>query len=144
MQTSVQDILKKITYIEAEIEIQKQILFSIPGDQPEEIEKVLVTIKKAKEDIQQLRSRIAEISPQEHRKLLDIEKAVTLFREIAAKKKFAAVESMSSHPDCSVILKNGEKLPCLVRACDNDGNWTIITEDCEIRYLSAGETADLA
>ena len=142
MQNSVQSILKKITYIEAEIEIQKQILYSIPDDQRGDIEGVLKTIKQAKDDIQQLRNQIAEISPQEHQKLLAIEKAVTLFKEIASKKQFTKIESMSSHPDCSITLKNGEKLPCLARACDADGNWTIITDNGEIRHLSATEVID--
>ncbi len=144
MQISVQSILKKITYIETEIEIQKQILYSIPNDQRKDIEEVLKTIKQAKEDIQRLRNQIAEISPQEHQKLLAIEKAVALFKEIASEKQFTRIESMSSHPDCSLTLKNGEKLSCLVRACDPEGNWTIITDNGEIRHFSASQTADLS
>ena len=36
-----EDLLKKINYIEADLEIQKQILFSIPSANKEEIEKTI-------------------------------------------------------------------------------------------------------
>ncbi len=56
--TNIQDLLKKINYIEADIEIQKQILFSIPSDQEPEMEKTITGIAAKKEEIEILRQQI--------------------------------------------------------------------------------------
>jgi chromosome segregation ATPase len=144
MQNSIRNILKKIAYIEADIEIQKQILFSIPSHQEKEIEDVLKKIKSAKVEIQRLRATIAEISPQEHQKLLAIEEAVTTFKKLAAEKQFTKIESMATQPECSITYGNGEKQFCLAKACDADGNWTIITTEGQICHIAGVELADEA
>lgn len=139
MKHSVQNLLKKINYIEAEVEIQKQILFSIPSDNKEDIEEVIQKIADAKDEIAKLREEIAAISPEEYEKMLKIEQASLAFQKIAADKKFTSIESMSTEEQCSILLKDGKELPCLIKATDAAGNWTVITLDGEICHFSHEE-----
>lgn len=133
---SVQDLLKKINYIEAEVEIQKQILFSIPSDNKEEIQQVIEKIAQAKDEISELRSQIKSISPDEYQKIIKIEETAAAFKKLAAEKKFTTVENMSTTEHCSLKLQNGEEVPCLVKASDEDGNWTVITVDGDLCHFS--------
>lgn len=139
MKTSVQHLLKKINYIEAEVEIQKQILFSIPSDNKKDIEAVIQKIAHAKDEIVKLRKEIELISPEEYQKILKIEEASLAFKKIAASKKFTTVESMSTAEKCSIQLKDGKELPCLIKASDAAGNWTVITLDGDICHYSREE-----
>ena len=139
MKNSVQHLLKKINYIEAEVEIQKQILFSIPADNTNDIEEVITKIANAKGQIDNLRKEIETISPQEYQKILKIEEASEAFKKIAAEKKFTTVESMSTGEKCSILLKDGKEIPCLIKATDEAGNWTVITLDGEIRHFNSDD-----
>jgi len=139
MKNSVQNLLKRINYIEAEVEIQKQILFSIPSDNKKDIEEVIQKIAHSKDEIVKLREKIEAISPEEYHKILKIEEASSAFKKIAAEKKFTAVESMSTEENCSILLKDGKELPCLIKATDAAGNWTVITLDGDICHFSHEE-----
>lgn len=137
MENSVQHLLKKINYIEAEVEIQKQILFSIPSDNKNDIEEVISKIADAKDEIVKLRQQIEKISPEDYQHILKIEAASTAFREIAADKKFTSVENMTTEEKCSVRLKSGKEIPCLIKATDEEGNLTVITLDGDICQIGA-------
>lgn len=133
---SVQHLLKKINYIEAEVEIQKQILFSLPSDKTEEMEHVVAKIAQAKEKIAGLRAEIQAASPEEYQKILKIEQAAKEFKELATDKKFTSLENMTTDQSCSIKLVEGREIHCLVKACDDEGNWTIITTDGDIQTFS--------
>ena len=132
---SVQNLLKKINYIEAEVEIQKQILFSIPSDNQEEIQKVIEKIAQAKNDINELRAQIESISPDEYQKIVKIEESAATLKKLATEKNFTTVENMSTLEHCSLKLQDGKELSCLVKACDEDGNWTVITVDGDLLHF---------
>lgn len=135
MQPTVQDLLKKINYIEAEVEIQKQILVSIPSDQRGDMEKVIRKIAQAKNEIEQLRAEIKTVSPNEYQNILKIEKAADEFKKIAGENKFEHIENMSMLEDCSIRCKNGDEFSCLVKGRDKDGNWTVITTAGDLRQF---------
>ena len=135
MNQRIQDLLKKITYIEADIEIHKQILFSLPSNDKKEIESVLKKIAAQKEEIRILRSELQVVSPEEHQNITIIETAVTAFKKIASEKKFKSITIMEINEECCLHLKNEPKIPCLVKACDEDDGWTIITVGGEIRHF---------
>ena len=137
--TFVQHLLRKINYIEAEVEIQKQILFSIPAEDTEEIERIVAKIAQAKEEIDSLRAQIKDVSPEEHRKILTIEKAVSQFKSLANTTTFTSVESMTNDQHCSIQLLAGDNVSCLVKARDEQGNWTIITTEGEIQKFTKDE-----
>lgn len=139
MNQKVHDLLKKITYIEADIEIQKQILFSIPSNEQKEMERVIETIAAKKEEITTLQLKIREISPEEHDKIMVLENTVAAFKKLASEKKFTVMKSMNSHEECCLSLKHGEQIHCLVKACDEDGGWTIITMKGELRHFSQND-----
>lgn len=142
MSISTQDLLKKINYIEADIEIHKQILFSIPSDNRQEIEKILKVIAGKKEGINQLRQEIKKIAPEEDEWITVFEKAVNDFKKIASEKKFQSIVSRNVDEACSLSLTNRTELQCLIKACDENGDWTIITLEGEIKYFKKGAVAE--
>lgn len=132
----VQDLLKKITYIEADIEIQKQILFSIPSDDRTEIEHVIKIIAARKDEINTLRLELQSVSPTEHQNIVTLENALAEFKEIASRRKFASIIVKDINEECFLSFKNKGKIPCLVKACDENGGWTIITMEGTIQQFS--------
>lgn len=139
MNQRVHDLLKKITYIEADIEIQKQILFALTSNESKEIERVVKIIAAKKEEINILRLQIREISPEEDDKIMALENTVTAFKKLASEKKFKLIEAINSTGDCYLSLKQGEQIHCLVKACDEDGEWTVITMQGELRHFSRND-----
>lgn len=139
---SIQDLLKKINYIEADIEIQKQILFSIPSDQKDEMEKTVVIIAEKTAEIKELRQRIKETDPVEFERIMVFEQAIDDFKKIASEKKFESIVSKNMNEECLLNLTSGESTECLLKACDSDGNWTIITMEGKIQTFSKAEVKD--
>jgi hypothetical protein len=142
MSQDTQNILKKINYIEADIEIHKQILFSIPSDNRQEIESTLLTIAGKKEEITQLRDVIQRIDPGWFKKIIVFEKAINDFKKIAGEKIFQSIVSKNIDEQCTLSLANRTEFECLIKACDENGNWTIITPEGEIRCFEKKEVAE--
>lgn len=139
MVKKVEEFLKKINYIEADIEIHKQILFSIPSVQKDEIEKTLKIIASKKAMVKDLREEIKAIDPEEFNQILLLEKASEEFGKLAAKKKFIEISTPDGETPCSIRQRNGEPLDCLVKAKDEEGGYTVITFQGEIREFSKEE-----
>ena len=137
-----QDLLKKINYIEADIEIQKQILFSIPSDQKAEMEKTIRNIAAKKEEIASLREQIRKLDPAENERILVFENAVAEFKKLAAATNFQSIVSRNVNEECTLALKNGDEVECLIKACDGDGNWTVITLGVKIEQFSEAAVAE--
>ena len=136
MGQKVQDILKKINYIEADMEIQKQILFSIPSADTDEMEKTLKIIADKKAMIADLREQIKAIDPEEFNRIQVFEKASQQFRQLTTEKKFVEITSLNEEEQCSIQPKEGNAIDCVVKAKDEAGNFTVITFDGEIVELS--------
>jgi biotin-(acetyl-CoA carboxylase) ligase len=136
MGQKVQDILKKINYIEADMEIQKQILFSIPSADTDEMEKTLKIIADKKAMIADLREQIKAIDPEEFNRILVFEKASEQFRQLTTEKKFVEITTLNEEEQCSIQPKVGKIIDCIVKATDEAGNFTVITLDGEIVELS--------
>ena len=141
MSQDTQNILKKINYIEADIEIHKQILFSIPSDNRQEIESTLQIIAGKKEEITQLREEIQRIDPEWFKQIMVFETAINDFKKIAAEKKFQSIISKNIGEQCTLSLASMTEVECLIKACDENGNWTIITPEGEIRYFKKNEVS---
>jgi len=124
---TVQDILKRINYIEADIDIQKQILFSIPSDQQSEMEKTIAIIAAKKKEIEALRQQIQETDPEEHSRIVAFEEVVAQFKQLAASRKFISITGRNVGEPCALALYDGSQVECLVKACDDSGDWTVIT-----------------
>jgi predicted type IV restriction endonuclease len=139
---TVQDLLKKINFIEADLEIQKQILFSLPSDQKEEMEQVIRTISEKKEEIEALRLRIKELDPEEFERILHYERAVEQLKILARDKGFKSVVGRTTEQACILKLKNSPGIDCLLKAVDGDGNWTIVTMDGRIMEFPADEVEE--
>lgn len=138
----IQDLLKRINYLEAEIEMQKQILFSRPSQNKKEIEEALQIIAAKKGEIGQLREQIKELDPQEYDQILIFEKAVEDFRKLATERDFQSIVGRNVGEECSLKLINGTSIECLIKACDKESNWTIITMQGEILDYPASEVAE--
>ncbi len=128
----IQQILKKINYLEAEVEIQKQILFSIPSANKEEIKSTIQTIAARKSDIESLRRQINEQNPEEFSRIVAFEKASAKFMAIGAEKTFTALFHKQVGHECDLRLADGTTVDCIVKACDEKGGWALVTADGEV------------
>ena len=135
-------LLKKINYIEADVEIQKQILYSIPSDRQEEMEATISQIAARKKEIEVLRQELKRHDPQEFARIVLFENAVAEFRKIAQDTPFQSIINRNINEECSLALQSGDKVECLIKACDHDCNWTIITLEGEIRQFPAAAVAE--
>jgi biotin-(acetyl-CoA carboxylase) ligase len=135
-------LLKKINYIEADVEIQKQILFSIPSDQKTEMEKTITLIAARKKEIEVLRQELRELDPEEFDRIVIFENAVAEFKKIATDNPFDSIVNRNVNEECTLALQSGTKEECLIKACDNDGNWTIITIDGQLKQFPAAEVTE--
>jgi hypothetical protein len=143
MNHSSRNLLKKINYIEADIEIQKQILYAIPSNNKKDIEKTLRIIAGKKDEITELRKQIREVDPEEHKRIEVFEKAVNDFRKLAAETPFQSITSQNTNEPCILPLKDGSSIECLVKACDENGDWTIITLKGTIRQFKKPEVSEI-
>lgn len=139
---TVQDLLKRINYIEADIEIQKQILFSIPSGQQSEMEKTIALIAAKKKEIEGLRQQIRELDPEEHRRIVAFEEVVSQFKQLAASRKFTAITGRNVGESCALALCNGTQVECLVKACDDSGDWTVITLEGQLQQYPKAAVAE--
>ncbi len=135
-------LLKKINYIEADVEIQKQILFSIPSAQKAVMEKTISQIAARKKEIEILRQELQKLDPAEYDRILKFEQAVTIFKKIAESNPFQSIINRNVHEECALALQNGDQVECLIKACDKTGNWTIITLEGEVKQFSATQVAE--
>ena len=136
-----QDILRKINYIEMDMDIQKQILFSIPTAEKQEMEKVLKVIAEQKKQIAHLRQEMKTAAPEEYEKILIFEKATQEFKTLAAEKKFKEISTFDGTAPCTISLKDNTTVDCLVKAQDETGNWTALTLDGSIQTFPADTVA---
>ena len=128
----IQQILKKINYLEAEIEIQKQILFSIPSASKGEIESTIRIIAGRKKDIEELRQQINDENPEEYARIIAFEKASSRFMAIGAENTFTSIVHKQIGQECDIRLADGTIVDCLVKACDEKGGWTLLTAEGEV------------
>jgi hypothetical protein len=138
-----QDLLKKINYIEVDVEIQKQILFSIPSDQTDEIEKTIKLIAKKNKEIETLREEIKTADPVEYDRIMVFENAINSFRELASNSEFETIISREMGGECALQVKDGPAVECLIKANDTKGNWTIITLEGEIVQYSKEQVSEV-
>lgn len=140
--TATPDLLKKINYIEVDVEIQKQILFSIPSAETDEIEKTIRLIAERKKEIEVLRDEIKAADPVEYERIMVFETAIADFRELASSTSFESIVSREMGGDCSLKIKNAPPVECLIKANDPEGNWTIITLEGKIQQYAKEQVTE--
>jgi len=138
MKERVKGLLQKINFIETDMELQKQILFSIPPEQKGEMEKIMDVIASQKQQIQELREMIKEIDPEEYNRIITLEQGTQKFRELSKDKKFETVHTLNETGECFITLNDGTRLDCLVAAKDDTGNWTVLTLEGEALEYPGG------
>lgn len=135
MSITVEQILQKISFLEKDMELHKTILASIPEGKEEEMEEVIGTIVELKKKIEVEKESIQDVDPEMYEQIQKMELASAKFREIAAKKEFQTVLTLDHSRECYIDIKGGERVECLVKAQDKDGDWTVLTIDGEIMEL---------
>jgi hypothetical protein len=138
MSDRVKTLLQQINFIEIDMDMQKQILVSIPSDNKAEIEATILKIAEMKKQVEELRNRIKEADEDEYNKMVAIERAADEFKRIAKTKKFTLVNTLNESGECYITLTDGTRLDCLVAAREENGNWTILTLDGETKEYPAG------
>ena len=137
MTATAQDLLKKINYIEADVEIHKQILFSIPSADKTAIEDTTRLIAVKKKEIEELREEIRAVDPEEYRRIVEFEEVIREFKALAATRNFTSIVGKNVDEPCTLRLKDAPPLPCLVKASDSSGAWTVITLDGRLCSFAA-------
>ncbi|MBU3952658.1 MAG: hypothetical protein KJ658_10985 [Proteobacteria bacterium] len=127
MSANVKGLLQRINFIETDMEVHKQILFSIPSKNTAEMKKVVDTIADLKQQINDLREQIKEMDEGEYDRIIAIEQAADRFRHISKDKKFVQVDTLNESGHCFITLNDGTRLECLVAAREENGNWTVLT-----------------
>ena len=127
MSANVKGLLQRINFIETDMEVHKQILFSIPSKNTAEMKKVVDTIADLKQQINDLRDQIKEMDEGEYDRIIAIEQAADRFRQISRDKKFVQVNTLNESGQCFITLNDGTRLECLVAAREENGNWTVLT-----------------
>jgi uncharacterized protein YlxW (UPF0749 family) len=138
MGTEVKGLLQKINFIEADMDLHRQILVSIPPENKEEIKETIKKIAELKNQIAKLRQQIKEVDEGEYNKIIAIEKAVETFRKISIDKKFVVVNTLNETGECYVTLNDGTRIDSLVAAKEENGNWTVLTLDGEVKEYPVG------
>jgi biotin-(acetyl-CoA carboxylase) ligase len=89
-----------------------------------------------------LRQQIKNIDPAEFERIIIFEKAINEFKQLATTRQFTSITGKNINESCQLALNTNEAVECLVKACDADGNWTIITPEGEIRHFEKSNVAE--
>ena len=138
MSEKIKGLLQKINFIETDMEVHKQILVSIPSENKSEIKTIVSKIAGQKHQINELRQQIKKIDEDEYNKIIAIEKAAQIFRQIAKNKKFVQVNTLNESGVCFITFNDGTRLDCLVTAKEENGNWTVLTLEGETKEYPSG------
>ncbi|MBU0464365.1 MAG: hypothetical protein KKD21_12925 [Proteobacteria bacterium] len=138
MSAEIKGLLQKINFIETDMELHKQILVSIPSDNKTEMENIIAKMADQKQQINALRQQIKKIDEDEYNKIIAIEKAAEIFRQIAKDKKFVQVNTLNESRVCFIKFNDGTRLDCLVTAKEENGNWTVLTLEGETKEYPKG------
>ncbi len=142
MNDSVEQLLQKITFVERDIELHKNILATIPATRQEDMEKVIKDIARLTHRAEELKRAVAERDPQVHAHITRLEKATEKFQELAAGKTFEQIITLDHHHECAVELVDGTRIECLIKARDAAGDWTILTLDGETREYRGADVCE--
>ena len=138
MSSRTKEILQKINFIEADMELHKQILFSIPSDNKAQMEEIIEKISDLKKQINDLRQEIKKTDKDEYDKIIAIERAAETFRQISKDKKYVHVNTLNETGECFITFNDGTRLDCLVAAKEENGNWTVLTLEGETKEYPGG------
>ncbi len=134
----IKELLQKINFIETDMEMQKQILFSIPSDHNEDIETLVTKIADLKQQIIDLRQAIKKIDQGEYDKIIAIENGTKKFQELSKDKKYIQVNTLNESGECFITLNDGTRINCLVTAKEENGNWTVLTLEGDAKEYPHG------
>ena len=134
----IKELLQKINFIETDMEMQKQILFSIPSDHNEDIETLVTKIADLKQQIIDLRHAIKKIDQGEYDKIIAIENGTKKFQELSKDKKYIQVNTLNESGECFITLNDGTRINCLVTAKEENGNWTVLTLEGDAKEYPHG------
>ncbi|MBU1342893.1 MAG: hypothetical protein KKE44_11660 [Proteobacteria bacterium] len=138
MSAKVKGLLQKINFIEADMDLHKQILVSIPSDKKTQMETIVKKIADQKKQIAELRLEIKKTDKDEYDKIIAIEKAAETFRQISRDKKYVLVNTLNETGVCYITFNDGTRLDCLVAAKEDNGNWTVLTVEGETKEYPGG------
>lgn len=134
----IKELLQRINFIEADMDIQKQILAAIPLKNQKDMEAVIRKIAALKQQIHGLRLDIKNTDEAEYNRIIAIEEAAETFRRISRDKRFVFVNTLNETGACFITMIDGTRLDCLVAAKEENGNWTVLTLDGETREYPGG------
>jgi hypothetical protein len=134
----IKELLQKINFVETDMEMQKQILFSMPSDNKKDVEESVAKIADLKQQVIDLKQEIKKIDQHEYDKIIAIENGTKKFQELSKDKKFINVKTLNESGECFITLNDGTRIDCLVAATEESGNVTILTLEGEAKEYPGG------
>ncbi|MCP4672069.1 MAG: hypothetical protein GY857_12265 [Desulfobacula sp.] len=134
----IKELLQKINFIETDMEMQKQILFSTPSDNKREMGKLVEKIADLKQQIIDLRQEIKRVDKNEYDKIIAIEHGTKKFQELSQGKKYIHVNTLNESGECFITLNDGTRIDCLVAAKEENGNWMTLSLEGEAKEYPHG------
>ena len=134
----IKELLQKINFVESDMEMQKQILFSTPSDNKAQMEELVEKIAGLKQQIAGLREEIKKTDKREYDKIIAIESGTKKFQELSKDKKYIEVSTLNEVGECFITLNEGTRIDCLVTAKEENGNWTVLTLEGEAKEYPGG------
>ena len=134
----IKELLQKINFVESDMEMQKQILFSTPSDNKAQMEELVEKIAGLKQQIAGLREEIKTTDKREYDKIIAIESGTKKFQELSKDKKYIEVSTLNESGECFITLNEGTRIDCLVTAKEENGNWTVLTLEGEAKEYPGG------
>lgn len=139
----VEQVLQKISFMEKDIELHKNILVSLKEHQNDEMEEVIRKIVEMKERVDELKKSIAEIDPDVHGQIMKLEEGTAKFKNTVEARNLHQVVTLDQAGECRIDLLDGRQFECLVKALDDAGNWIGLTHDGEVLEFAAEEVMEL-
>lgn len=143
MKAQVEQVLQKIHFLERDIELHKRIMMETPQGKKDELEKVIGKISKMRARVDELKRSIAELDPEVHAQVLDLEHGVQQFQKLAQDRNFQQVFTLDQLGECVINLVDGSQVQCLVKAVDERGSWAGLTHQGTIVEYGAEEVMEL-
>ncbi|HSO09018.1 MAG TPA: hypothetical protein VLR45_03445, partial [Desulfoprunum sp.] len=97
-----------------------------------------------KSDIENLRRQINDLDPEEFARIVAFEEASARFMAIGAENTFTDLFYKQADQECTLRLADGTIIDCLVKARDEKGGWTSLTNDGEVLRFDRDQVVDPA
>lgn len=138
----VTEVMRRITFLEKDLELRKHILRATPTGDEAQSRETLAIIADIKEKIEACRQEIKALDPEEYHRMIRFEEAAVTFKEHAKGREFVTVIDLNTHHECRIETVEGKGIDCLVKAQDTGGEWLVMTVEGDVILFSPDQVVE--